>query len=83
MTDSGLASVLFIMKNILRDTKVSACWIPNEQKRTRVQMVQMTKQLLKMYPKYQKKVFDSLITDDETWVLFMSPSGKLIIGYRL
>ena len=34
----------------------------------------MAKQLLKKYPKYQKKVFDSLITG----FIFMSPSGKLI-----
>ena len=48
------------------------CWLDSplltaEQKRTRVQM---TKQLLKKYPKYQKKVFDNLISGDETSVHF-------------
>ena len=37
----------------------------------------MAKQLLKKYPKYQKKVFDSLITGDETWVHFYEPKRKV------
>ena len=37
----------------------------------------MAKQLLKKYPKYQKKVFDILITDDETWVHFYEAKRKV------
>ena len=37
----------------------------------------MAKQLLKKYPKYHKKVFDSLVTDDETWVHFYEPKRKV------
>ena len=37
----------------------------------------MAKQLLKRYPKYQKKVFDSLITSDESWVHFYEPKRKV------
>ena len=48
--------------------------LTDEQKRTRMQMA---KQLLKKYPKYQKKVFDSLITGDETWVHFYEPKRKV------
>lgn len=70
-------STSFWRKN-LNVTKKSARWIPNlftdEQKRTRVQM---TKQLLKKYPKYQKKVFDGLVTGDETWVHFYKPKRKV------
>ena len=62
---------------MLKVTKISARWIPhlltNEQKRTRVQMA---KQLLKKYQKYQKKVYDKLITGDETWVHFYEPKRK-------
>lgn len=57
ITKIGLASVHFILKKILKVTKICVLWIPHflltdEQKRTRVQMA---KQLLKKYPKYQKK----------------------------
>ena len=37
----------------------------------------MAKQLLKKYPKYQRKVFDSRITGDETWVHFYEPKQKV------
>ena len=40
----------------------------DEQKRTRVQMA---KQLLKKYPKYQKNVFAGLMTGDEIWAHFL------------
>ena len=53
MIDFGLASVHFIMKKILKVTKISARWIPylltDKQKHIRVQTA---KQLLKKYPKY-------------------------------
>lgn len=78
MTNLGLASVHFILKKILKVSKISARWIPHlltdEQKRTRVQMA---KQLLKKYPKYDKKLFDNIITGDETWVHFYEPKRKV------
>ena len=77
MTNLGLASVHFILKKILKVTKISARWIPHlltdEQKRTRVQMA---KQLLKKYPKYQKKVFDSCL-------LYTSPSPRDLSTSRM
>ena len=80
MINLGLAFVNFILKKILKEAKVSAGWIPHlltdEQKCTRLQMA---KQLLKKYAKYQRKVFDRLITGDETLAHFMSPSGKFIM----
>ena len=39
----------------------------------------MVKQLLKKYPKYQKKVFDSFITGDETWAHLYEPKRKVDI----
>ena len=69
---------LSILKKILKVAKMSARWIPHllteEQKCTRMKMA---KQLLKKYPKYQKKVFDSLITSDETLVHFYEPKKKV------
>ena len=80
MPNLGLASGHVILKKILKVTNTSALWVPHlltdEQKHTRVQM---TKQMLKKYPKYQKKVFDSLITGDETWVQFYP---KRDMGYE-
>ena len=56
MTNFGLAYVHFILKNIFKITRISACWIPQlftyEQKRTRVQMV---KQLLRSTQNIRKK----------------------------
>ena len=37
----------------------------------------MAKQQLKNYPKYQKNVFDSLITGDKTWVYFYDQGRKV------
>ena len=79
MTNLGLASVNFILKKIVKVTKISAHWDPHwlndEQKRSRMRMA---KQLLKKYIKYQKKnVFDILITGDETWVHFYEPKRKI------
>ena len=78
MTNLDLASVHFNLKKMLKVTKISARWIPHlltdEQKGTRLQMA---KKLLKKYPKYQKKVFDSLITGNETWVYFQEPKPEV------
>ena len=78
MTNLGLPSIHFILKKILKVTKISARWIPHlltdEQNRTRVKMA---KQLLKKDTppptKKKKKVFDSLITGDETQVQCCEP----------
>ena len=78
VTNLGLASGYFIVKKMLKVTKISVRWILHllidEQKLIRVQMA---KQLLKKYQTYQKKVFDSLITGDETWVHFYEPKRKV------
>ena len=78
MTNLGLASVHFILKRVLKVRKISARWIPHllsdEQKRTRMKM---SKQLLKKFPEYKKKVFDNLVTGDETWVHFYEPKRKV------
>ena len=37
----------------------------------------MSKQLLKKFPEYKKKVFDNLVTGDETWVHFYEPKRKI------
>ena len=29
-----------------------------------------------MYPKYSKKVLDSLVTDEDTWVYYFDPKRK-------
>ena len=34
------------------------------------------KKLLKMYPKYSKKVLDNKVTGDETWVYYFEPKQK-------
>ena len=39
--------------------------------------MQKARQLLKKYPKYHKKVFDCLITGDETWFHFYEPKQKI------
>ena len=60
---------------LLSQSKCYARETKDEQKRT---SVNMAKQLLKKYPKYQKKkLFDSLITGDETWVQFYEPKRKV------
>ena len=35
------------------------------------------KKLLKMYPKYSKKVFDNIVTGDETWLYYFEPKRKV------
>ena len=78
MTNLALASVHFILKKTTKVTKISASRIPylltDEQKCTRVQMA---KQLLKKNSKFQKKIFDSLIAGDETWIYFYEPKQKV------
>ena len=56
---------------------VCARWIPhistNEQKQTRVRVA---KQLLKMFPKFDKKKMANNVTGVETWVHFIEPHRK-------
>ena len=79
MTNLGLASVHFILKKNLKAHKISARLIPNllTYERNRIR-VQMAKQILKQYPKYDKKLFDNLINGDETWVHFYDPKRKVV-----
>ena len=34
-------------------------------------------ELLKKYPKFDKRVFNSFVTGDETWVHFFEPKRKV------
>lgn len=75
----SLSTVNFILKKHLKVRTISARWVPhlltNEQKRQRVKVA---KKLLQMSPKYDKKQqFVNVVTGDETWVHFLSPSEKL------
>ena len=76
-TNMSLSQVHNILKKHLKLKKINARWIPHlltdEQKRTRVAVA---KKLLRMYPEFSKKVFDSLVTCDETWVYFYEPKRK-------
>ena len=58
--------------------KISARWVPHlltdNQKRLRVKTA---KKLLTMFPKYDKKVFDNVVTGDETWVHYFEPVRKI------
>ena len=77
----SLSTVHLILKKHLKDRKISARWVPHlltdEQKRQRVKVA---KKLLQMFPKYDKKQFANVVTDDETWVQsFLNPSERLAI----
>jgi histone-lysine N-methyltransferase SETMAR len=65
------------LKKHLKVRKISARWVPHlltdEQKRQRVKVA---KKLLQMFPKYDKKTVN-VVTGDETWIHFLSPSEKL------
>ena len=78
MKNLSLARVHSILKKHLKVRKTNARWIPHlltdEQKKT--PRVTMAKKLLKMYPKYSKKVFDNIVTGDETWVYYFEPKRK-------
>ena len=66
MTGIPEASTCTILKKNLRLTRKVARWIPhiltNEQKTSRVKMA---KKLLKLYPKFEQKVFVNIVTGDE------------------
>ena len=78
MTSLSYARVQAILKEYLKVRKINARWVPHlltdEQKKTRVTMAI---KLLKMYPKYSKKAFDNIVTDDETCVYYFEPKRKV------
>ena len=65
----SVGSVHTILKKILKVRRLTARWMPhlltNEQKSQRVKTA---RELLKRYPKFDKNVFNSFVTGDETWV---------------
>ena len=67
-----------ILRHDLKTRRISARWIPHlvtkEQKLARVRSA---KQLLKKLTKYNSRSFANIITDDETWVHFYKPKGKI------
>ena len=74
----SLETVHLILKKHLKVRKISARWVPHlltdEQKR---QQVKVAKKLLQMFPKYDKKQFANVVTDDETWVHYFEPVRKV------
>lgn len=78
MVGISIGSAYKILKKILRLRRLTARWIPhlltNEQKRQRVKTA---RELLKRYPKYDKNVFSTFVTGDETWVHFFEPQRKV------
>ena len=78
MTGISEASTRTILKKNLGLTRKVARWIPhiltNEQKTSRVKMAK--KNLLKLYPKFERKVFVNIVAGDETWVHFLNRKGK-------
>lgn len=77
-TGISLSKVHFILKKRLHARKISARWIPHllsdDQKRARVTYA---KEMLKLYPKFDKKRFANVVTGDETWVHFYEPQRKV------
>ena len=73
----SLARTHHIVKHVLKMKTICARWIPhistNEQKQTRVRVA---KQLLKLFPKFDKKKMANIVTGDETWVNFIEPHRK-------
>ena len=78
----SVGSAHIILKKILKVRRLTARWIPHlltdEQKHQRVETA---RELLKRYPKFNKNVFNSFVTGDETWVHFFEPQPKLTIKY--
>lgn len=74
----SVPSAFRILRKELKLKRLTARWIPHlltpEQKRLRVKTA---RELLKLYPKYDKKVFSTFVTGDETWVHFFEPQRKV------
>ena len=73
-----LSKVHFILRKWLYTRKISARWIQHllsdDQKRARVTYA---KNILKLYPNFDKKKFANIVTGDETWIHFYEPQGKV------
>ena len=73
----SLANTHHIVKHVLKMKKICARWIPhiltNEQKQTRVRVA---KQLLQMFPKFDKKKKANIVKGDETWMYLFEESSK-------
>lgn len=78
MVGISIGSAFTILKKTLKVRRLSARWIPHlltdEQKQQRVKTA---RELLKLYPKYDKNVFNTFVTGDETWVHFFEPQRKV------
>ena len=76
--DISLSTVHLILKKHLTVRQISARWVPHlltdEQKRQRVKVA---KNLLQMFPKYDKKQFANVVTGDETWAHYFEPVRKV------
>ena len=74
----SVSTVHLILKKYLKVRKISARWMPHlltdVQKR---QQVKVAKKMLQMFPKYDKKQFANVVTDDETWVHYFEPVRKV------
>lgn len=59
-------------------SRITARWIPhlltNERKQERISCA---KKLLKMFPEFNRRRFNNVITGDETWVHFFEPHRKI------
>lgn len=78
MTGISEGSARTILKKKLGLRRKVARWIPHlltpEQKKLRVNTA---KKLLKMFPKFDRRVFANIVTGDETWVHFFEPRRKI------
>ena len=74
----SLSRVHFILKRILKVWKIFARWIPHiltdDQKRIQVQTA---KQLLKMFPNFNRRQFANIDNGDKTWVHYFKPVRKI------
>ena len=70
------------LRRDLKMRRISARWISHlvtkEQKLARVRI---SKQLLKQFPKYNNRSFANIITGDEAWFTFTSPSERYKTKY--
>ena len=71
MTGISEASTRTILKKKLGLTRKVARWIPHIlTSKQKAACVKITKKLLKMYPKFDRKKIVNIVTGDETWVQF-------------
>ena len=78
---TGLASVHFILKKILKVTKISACWIPHLLTMSRnEQRCKWQSNCWRSTQNIRKRCLVSLITGVETWVQFTESKHKVDNG---